>query len=269
MTTKLTPAEQEAVKKVLDKFKVDYDPKQLEDQTFCIGKPFYKVHESLVKMLKAGRKTVTAAKLKDGTLTEVHDAAELAALAKENKSEKAVTTTIPQRGCPIPAYTPRELRANKVLCEFLTPEQLEDFEMVGAFVVRGSDTQERYRIAHRFSKVAHQLGCHLVTNLETKRGFCSHTTELPPSEETLALMLMIALRETAWINEQGGRFVVPRELHASSGALISPPWVCPECGWSGTSEETDNATVASQERLRVHRLQCPLCGNPDIVQEVS
>jgi hypothetical protein len=203
-TTKLTPTEKKAVIGLLNKYTVNADPKDLEDKTFHIGENFAVVHSYLVKQLKAGKKTVTAAKLVDGSLIEVHDEEQLRKLGESGKAKAVTTTSTPARGCPMPRFEPREIRASRVLQEFLNPVQLQDFANYGAFVVFGGDSGHRFRITHRFSRLFENPDERwFVKDLDENRGYCSHITELPPSEEMLALMIAIAFKENWWLHERG------------------------------------------------------------------
>jgi hypothetical protein len=282
-TTKLTNAEKESVTALLKHYKVDFDEKDLEDKTFNIGTNFAKVHGFLVKRLKAGKKTVTAAKLVDGSLVEVHDEDQLRKLAETGKAKSVTTTSTPARGCPMPRFEPREIRASRVLAEFLNPVQLQDFANYGAFVVFGGDSGHRFRIAHRFSRLFENPDERwFVKDLDTGRGYCSHITELPPSEETLALMVAIALKENWWLNERGcddpvtgGPAIQP--LMTREGPLrvegcvahydTGGGFAC-TCGWRGSLEQTHHQLIGSRNedgcQLDVWNTTCPRCGNGDI-----
>jgi len=171
----------------------------INGSSFDLAAPIEKIHAHLVKLLKKNQPTITAVKLSDGTLSEIRDPA--AAIP----AGRSVTTPIPKRGCPPPEFAPREVRANRVMREFLTPTQLEDFDHAGAVVVVGGETGHRYRVCHRNSRLLYTNGTglnfNLVMDLETGRGICCEITDLPPSEELLAIVLALSLREREWASE--------------------------------------------------------------------
>jgi hypothetical protein len=227
-TTKLTKAERTALVSLLTKYKVDHNPEKLEDTSFLIKHKFVAVHKHLVGQLKKGLEMVTALRIEDGTLVEVtndrlteleKEVAELRGEAQRAnraaddarrearaaQERRVVSVPVPTRGCPLPAITPREVRASRVLRTFLNPVQLSDFEQHGAFVVVGGDSGHRFRIAHRHSRILREDNHDtFVKDLDTGIGYCNELTDLPPSEESLALMVMIACRENWWLNRIDG-----------------------------------------------------------------
>lgn len=208
----LTGSERTNVRALLDKFKMfDGTGKKLKSEvlaadlvdgsSFDLAASIEKIHSALVKLLKKNQPTITAVKLSDGTLSEIRDP------AIGIPAGKSVTTPIPKRGCPPPEFAPRELRANKVMREFLTPTQIADFDHAGAVVVVGGETGRRYRVCHRNSRLlrdaAMGINFHLVTDLSNGHGICCEITDLPPSEELLAIVLALSCREREWVSEVG------------------------------------------------------------------
>lgn len=206
----LTSSERLNVRALLDKYKaLDPDGKKykvpiaaddLTDSSWTLAAPIERIHGHLVKLLKKNQPTIAAVKLSDGTLAEIREP------EKGIPAGKAVTTRIPGRGCPPPEFAPREVRANRVMREFLTPTQIADFDHAGAVVVVGGETGHRYRVCHRNSRLLNpELGptFSLVTNLTTGAGVCCEITDLPPSEELLAIVLALSCREREWVSEVG------------------------------------------------------------------
>jgi hypothetical protein len=139
-------------------------------------------------------------KLSDGTLSEIREP------EKGIPEGKSITTPIPKRGCPPPEFAPREVRANKVMREFLTPTQIADFDHAGAVVVVGGESGRRYRVCHRNSRLLRTengLTFQLVTDLSNGYGVCCEITDLPPSEELLAIVLALTCREREWVSDVG------------------------------------------------------------------
>lgn len=203
--TKLTETERQHMADVLKKFKV-VDPKDTlkdkiadallrEDMEFTLKAPLEKVHAFLVKKMKGGRLTITAVKLTDGTLTEVREP------GKQLPKGDMVTTEIPARGCPMPVFDPREVRANRVMRRFLNAQQIADFDHTGAVCVVGGETGHRYRVCHRNSRLLESpLVMALVTDLDRRRPVCCEISNLPPSEEVLAIVVALNCREREWVS---------------------------------------------------------------------
>ena len=107
-----------------------------------------------------------------------------------------MTVAEPARGCPVPEFVKAEIRARKVLDEFLTPDQQADFRSGQRFLSRGADTGHLYMISSR-----HALNNRFVRSLhdlDEDRPICTHDYTVPAAEEALALHLMVSLpgRET-------------------------------------------------------------------------
>lgn len=197
-TTGLLSSERTVVIDVLKKFKQPTKGIELENKTFTLNAPIDDVHRFLVKKLKLNKETISAVKISNGKIEEVKNMSE--AIKKAGDKSEAVTVEKPKRGCPIPITEQVNVRATDVLTRFLNQAQLHDFNQYGAFVAIGGDTCQRYRIAHRYSRVNDSPDTHyFVMNLDTGQRICSETTQLPPSEEVLALFVMISCREREWV----------------------------------------------------------------------
>jgi hypothetical protein len=197
-TAKLTAGEEVVVRDFLKKMKVPEGMK-LYPRTYAIPKPVSKAHPVLTACLKKGKPTITAVRIE--AIEEVADVKE----AEEKGAKTAVTTSAPRRGCPMPVYDPtleKEIRATRVLREFLSPTQLADFNRLGAFVVVGRDTRRMYLLSHRWSKRAAEGG--IVFDMTRSRRICSEPCAMPPSEEILSLMVALSCRgrEMEWLGKQ-------------------------------------------------------------------
>lgn len=198
MIEKLTVTEHKLISKVLNHFTKTEDIPALGDSCqIQIDNPISDVHKYLLKILKKDRPTITAIKLSENKLEEVKDIAE----AESKNAEVAATTPIPKRGCPMPVYNStqeKEIRATRVLVEFLNPTQLRDFNTKGCFVVRGIDSKHRMLVCHRWSKASSEYG--LLHDLDNGVCTCIDKTDLPPAEELLSLLFMLSCkgREKEW-----------------------------------------------------------------------
>jgi hypothetical protein len=209
-TTKLSGLEEKAVRSLLKDYAAETDRTEraklamlpldrIEESAFALALKWDKAHRAAMKALKPGRDTITAYKLE--MVGAQPSAIQLAATGKPPEGTVAVTTEAPPKGCPMRASEVREVRADRVLREFLTALQVRDLDARGAVAVAGGDTGHVYRVAHRHSALACSSG-NLVTDLTTGRRYCSEVTLLPPSEELLALMLVLRFRERRWIRGQ-------------------------------------------------------------------
>lgn len=201
ITGKLSPLEERAVRSILGK-SGDYGKRLLggtiENKEMLIDMDINTAHVIAAKALRSGKPRITAIKLE--VTSEVVESEE--GKVPEKGVAAAVTTEVPNRGCPIPVFVAREIKATNVLKVFLSPAQLADFSDVGAIVVIGGDSGDRYRVSHRNSEITERAG-HLVFNLDRKRGICNEITSLPPSEEVLALMLALRFKERVWLSNDG------------------------------------------------------------------
>ena len=137
------------------------------------------------------------------------------ALAKVAKVEAAVSVAAPTIGCPAPDFGKSEVRARRVLLAFLDERQRTDLVATGRFVTRGQDTGRRYLLSLRDGPEGLlRTGGRGVYDLDaaeatTRRGWtsstrigggvlcggplCVHDWTVPPSEEALAIHLMLSL----------------------------------------------------------------------------
>jgi hypothetical protein len=188
------------------------------------------VQKALNKVLKPGRRVVSAIRYANGKLEEIieqpfEDTGELgkptappaggayrspsepeharAARADDKPPEKpaeegkAVSVAAPKKGCPAPDFDPYELKARQVLEVFLDPTQIADFRQHNAFITVGGMTGDRYMITSRHARerLARGYGRSLY-NLDKKQVVCTHDWSVPPAEEMLALHVLASL--PAW-----------------------------------------------------------------------
>ena len=137
----LSPSERLAMTDLGKKFDVDTGAGLGK---IVVPKPVQKVEALLAKSMKRGRKLLSAVVFKNGRIEEIHrtEGGEVAALATVEKSEPkaAVTVAQPALSCPVPEFERANVRATRVLREFLSPQQLEDFERTQSFLVTGADS---------------------------------------------------------------------------------------------------------------------------------
>ena len=106
----------------------------------------------------------------------------------------AVTVAAPRIGCPTPLWPEADMRANRVLEAFLTPDQLVDYRRHGAFVAVGADTGRRYVITNRERPgMAQHFEFRSIYDVDGDRPLCVHDWDVPPPEEMLALKLCVEL----------------------------------------------------------------------------
>jgi len=192
ITTELTHLEEQQVKALLENFKIAV-PKELQNQKITIDKSLATVHRAMKKMLKPGKPTLTAIKLKDGHLELVNEFGQM-------DFEVAVTVEKPPRGCPTPTMTitdRTEMQAAGVLKEFLTPRQWLDYQQKQQLIARGGSSKKLYLITSRWNPKIDQYG--RVYDLIEENRICTHNMDMPPSEEVLALVLSIQLNEDEFI----------------------------------------------------------------------
>jgi len=197
---RITIEEQGWLIKLLRKFKVPLPDSFEHNLEISVPAPWAKVSSALTKIAK-GENSIMAMtlKTKSGEIEEVKDAEE----AEEKGAEAVVATEVPRRGCPMPVYDARkakEIRARRVLNEFLNPSQQSSFKEKGCVIVHGADSGHRYLVSHRDSAMAAKSG--IVRDLTEHKSICAEKTQLPPSEELLALRLVLGLkgREKQWLD---------------------------------------------------------------------
>jgi len=197
-TVDLTVNEEETLKEIIKKFSHNIkEPVQNYENTKIIleNVKIEDIHKFMIKNLKKNKPTLTAIKLKDGKLELVDEIKD----EHEKIADKAVTTLKPPRGCPMPEMTiAKEIRASTVLKEFLTPQQIEDFNNHRSFISIGNYTSHPYLIISRWSPKIEQYG--QVYDLVNKQRICTSCKEIPPSEEMLSMKLSVELNEFEFIN---------------------------------------------------------------------
>ena len=202
-TVNLTVHEEETLKEIIKKFyheKVKEPPTDYENTKIILSNTKLEdVHKFMIKKLKKNKATLTAIKLKDGKLELVDEIKP----EHEEKADKAVTTQKPPRGCPMPNFTlQKEVRASEVLKEFLTEQQINDFNKHKSFISVGNFTHHPYLITSRWSEKIEIYG--QVYDLVDKSKVCTSCKELPPSEEMLAMKLSIELNELNFLSTPHG-----------------------------------------------------------------
>jgi len=197
-TVDLTITEEIVLKEIVKKFYHEKakEPTDYENTKIILSNTKLEdVHKFMVKKLKKNKPTLTAIKLKDGKLELVD---EIKPEHKE-KADKAVTTQKPPRGCPMPEMTlQKEVRASTVLKEFLTPQQIEDFDNHKSFISIGNYTHHPYLIMSRWNPKIEKFG--QVYDLVDKHRVCTSCKEIPPSEEMLSMKLSVELNELDFLN---------------------------------------------------------------------
>ncbi len=122
---------------------------------------------------------------------------EAGSAAKEKKDKKAKGTTVaqPVAGCPMPDVPQADIRAARVLEEFLTEDQIRDYRKDGAFVSRGMDTGHRYLVCSRDQPefMRAHMSFRQLFDLDRGSPVCVHDWAVPPAEEMLALHLCLAI----------------------------------------------------------------------------
>ena len=198
-TVNLTVHEEETLKEIIKKFyheKAKEPPTEYENTKIILSNTKLEdVHKFMIKKLKKNKATLTAIKLKDGKLELVDEIKS----EHEEKAKSAVTTEKPRRGCPMPNITTqKEIRAQTVLKEFLTEQQIEDFNKHKSFVSIGNHTHHPYLILTRWNPKIEKFG--QVFDLVDKKIICTSSREIPPSEECLSFKISIELNEFNFLN---------------------------------------------------------------------
>lgn len=201
----LTESERRALTVIHDRFGFEgveptnafKDGYPVDRATVTIAAPIGKVEHAIAKSMKRGRKLLSAVVFSGGRIEEVHRSEEkgieLPANLKRAGVKGAVTVAQPTIGCPVPEFERAELRATRVLREFLTPVQLKDFEATQGFVVEGADTGHRYMLISRHSPLTKDTGGRSCYDVTEQRPVCVHDWLVPASEELLELALFLTL----------------------------------------------------------------------------
>jgi len=131
-------------------------------------------------------------------------------IVKKVVVEVAATVAAPTIGCPAPDFGKSEVRARRVLLTFLDDRQKEDLQKTGRFVTKGQDTGRRYLLSLRDGPEGlMRTGGRGVYDLDASSSprcglnprdvsfhggpLCVHDWTVPPSEEVLAIHLMLSL----------------------------------------------------------------------------
>jgi hypothetical protein len=201
----LTPSEKKALASLKDKAEAkswlttsasDFDREMNPGGGLVLKAKIGDVQKLLAKALRPGRKLVSVVKFANGKLEEVSsaDLAEVKDVKEADKKEATGTTVAkPTRGCPVPRLGQADLKARKVLFEFLSDDQMDDFEDHQQFVSTGAGTGHKYMVTSRNapSKLAQYQGRQLYDLVE-QRSFCIHHDGfVPAAEEMLTLHLML------------------------------------------------------------------------------
>lgn len=191
-TTELGEVEKNIVKEILKEYDI-FPEKGLDNQIFTIEKrKIEDVHKVMKKLLKKDRPTLTAIKYKDGKIECIEELQ-----PKHTESETGVTVDRPRRGCPMPEVLKTEIRASKVLKEFLSKIQLSDYNKHLQFVSIGGYSEKPYLVTSRWCENVTKYG--QLYDIADHRVICANCWEIPPSEELLSLKLMIEHKEKEFI----------------------------------------------------------------------
>lgn len=200
-TTDLSMTEKKLLKEIIKKFKLyDLSEKEsLEDMEVPLENvKLEDLHKFMKDVLKKNKPTITAIKYKDGKIEIVED-------LKGKNGEVAVTTDKPVRGCPMPEMIQSEVRASVVLNHFLDNTQIKDFETYRQIVAIGNSSHKPYLITSRYSPRVVDMG--QLYDIGDKKIICASCNEIPPSEEILALKLMIEHKEHEFLSSTNTAFV--------------------------------------------------------------
>jgi hypothetical protein len=190
----LTPTEKAALEKLSAKYSLPMGQEIPPSGEASVSAPIEKVENVIARAMKRGRKLLTAVTFSGGKIEEVHrgDGETKGMLAKAAKA--AVTVAQPTVGCPSPEFEKAEIRATRVLRNFLNATQLADFEHDQRFIVTGADSGHRYMLISRHSPRLSEFGGRSVYDVTEGRPVCVHDWLVPASEELLELVLFLSLR---------------------------------------------------------------------------
>jgi hypothetical protein len=223
-----TPAEREIVKRILARC-VDekwvspgerddiISREALSEKRVTIAAPLEKVGPVVAKIMRPGAAVLTAIRFKDGRVettsgeeAELLEVAAAAALAPpEKKAEAAATVKRPTPCCP-DCIADSVKPAREALLAFLTPEQHETWAAERYIVVEGGLSGNRYRLAHRHTRLAAQQQ-RICWDLDDDLCVHFHDWTVPPEEEVLAAKLILEHREP-WLRNEATHFCSGRAL---------------------------------------------------------
>lgn len=159
------------------------------ETTIFLAADIGEVVKALSGDLKPDRKQLSVVRYANGKMEEISDANYDKAVTK---GKAAATVAAPTQGCPVPDFERQEIRARRVLAEFLTPEQLSDFQREQAFVSHGMDTGHRYLLISRHAS-RESASFRSLFDVEEQRAYCIHDWTVPAAEELLALHLHLQI----------------------------------------------------------------------------
>lgn len=180
------------------------DLESMDEQTFTLGASIAAVQKVLSKPLKPMRKQLSVVRFVNGTIEEVNSS-NIGLIEAEGEETKkstrkprvAASVAQPVIGCPVPEFDEAEVRATRVLKEFLSSDQLADFDERQQFVVTGADTGHHYLLTSRHAprkRFVHE-SFRVVHDLDTGVDLCVHDWEVPAAEELLGLALHLQVPE--------------------------------------------------------------------------
>ncbi len=201
------------------------DLDSIREQSLELLAPISKVQKLLQKQLKPGRDHVSVIRFGGGKMQEMTErqlelledtttdsaskglssstpdqpSPELAATGSDDasprKPEKAAAVTVarPTRGCPPPDFEQAEIRAEHVMGQFLTEEQLSDFKSDQAFLSVGADTGHRYIVTSRHARTKLATVTRSLYDLDEQMPYCVHDWDVPAAEEMLALHCFLSI----------------------------------------------------------------------------
>ncbi len=191
----LSPTERQALVSLSRKVTWPCGPDIVDKADIVVDTPIAKIENWIARGMKRGRKLLTAVTFSGGRIEEVHRGdGEAPVLARVVDGAKAaVTVAQPTVGCPSPEFEKAEIRATRVLRQFLSPTQLADFERTQSFIAVGADTGHRYMLISRHSPKLASYGGRSVFDVTEGRPVCVHDWLVPASEELLELALFLGL----------------------------------------------------------------------------
>jgi hypothetical protein len=196
----LSPSEREAISTIGRKFSLD----TASDVGKVVApKSIDKIEPLISKAMKRGRKLLSAVVFKNGRVEEVSRVEKSEptqpyrdpAAIEKSEPKAAVTVAQPMLGCPIPEFERADVRATRVLREFLSGQQLADFERTQSFLVVGGDTGRQYVLTSRQASTDRlaRVDGRSVFDVADRRAICVHDWVVPAAEELLELKLFLEL----------------------------------------------------------------------------
>lgn len=185
----LTDGERQRLKKFLVTCSKPLGDK--DEGIVVVDEPISTVHKRFVKIFKIGKPTINAIKVTGDKIEMVQE-------FPEYKNDLVgVTTEKPPRGCPVPRWEMAENRAMAVINEFLNPAQKEDFARNRQFISIGNYSGNPYLLTSRWNPLVGVYG--LLYSIPGKNRICTSMPDLPPSEELLALKIVIECDEKNFV----------------------------------------------------------------------